>query len=111
MNFSGGRGLGVAKILPQGSSPPWAFSPRQRDEGFALCDKDDAWSWRNSWSPLRLSPARPARAQRYRPSRPIDIALEPDQAVEDRAHEASAALLSDFPKGYTLDATHRVHVE
>jgi hypothetical protein len=40
----------------------------------------------------------------------IDIALEPDQAVEDRAHEANAALLADFPKGYALDATHRAHV-
>lgn len=40
----------------------------------------------------------------------IDIALEPDQAVEDRAHAANATLLADFPKGYALDATHRAHV-
>jgi hypothetical protein len=40
----------------------------------------------------------------------IDIALEPDQAVEDRAHQANDALVAAFPKGYALDATHRAHV-
>jgi 2'-5' RNA ligase len=40
----------------------------------------------------------------------IDIALEPDQAVEDRAHNANNALMAAFPNGYALDATHRAHV-
>jgi hypothetical protein len=40
----------------------------------------------------------------------IDIALEPDAAVEARAHQANAALLKADPKGYALDATHRAHV-
>jgi acid phosphatase (class A) len=40
----------------------------------------------------------------------IDIALEPGQAMEDRAHAANAALLADFPKGFALDATHHAHV-
>jgi len=40
----------------------------------------------------------------------IDIALEPDQAAEERAHQANDTLIASFPKGYALDATHRAHV-
>lgn len=40
----------------------------------------------------------------------IDIALEPDQGVEDRALATNAELKRNYPKGYALDATHRAHV-
>jgi hypothetical protein len=40
----------------------------------------------------------------------IDIALEPDQAMNGRAHAANAALLKDFPHGYALDDTHHAHI-
>jgi hypothetical protein len=50
-----------------------------------------------------------ARAQTS-PVTAVDIALEPGQAVEDRAHKANDLLMAAFPKGYALDATHRAHV-
>jgi hypothetical protein len=40
----------------------------------------------------------------------IDIALEPDGTMVQRAQAANARLLQDFPKGFALDATHHPHV-
>ena len=40
----------------------------------------------------------------------IDIALEPDATMIERARAANARLLKDFPKGFALDATHHPHV-
>jgi hypothetical protein len=40
----------------------------------------------------------------------IDIALEPDETMIGKAKEANATLLQDFPKGFSLDATHHPHV-
>jgi hypothetical protein len=40
----------------------------------------------------------------------IDIALEPDDIMIQRAKAANARLLQDFPKGFALDATHNPHV-
>ena len=40
----------------------------------------------------------------------IDILLEPDQTMIDRACEANATLRAAFPKGFALDTTHRPHV-
>lgn len=40
----------------------------------------------------------------------IDIALEPDAAMVQRAMDANARLLKSFPKGFPLDATHHPHV-
>jgi len=40
----------------------------------------------------------------------IDIALEPDATMIERAKAANARLLKDFPKGFALDATHHPHV-
>jgi 2'-5' RNA ligase superfamily len=59
---------------------------------------------------LTLGAAQHAAAQQDNQVTAIDIALEPDQAMEDRAQAANAALLADFPKGFPLDATHRAHV-
>jgi hypothetical protein len=40
----------------------------------------------------------------------IDIALEPDATMMQHALDANAMLLSDFPKGFALDATHHPHI-
>lgn len=40
----------------------------------------------------------------------IDIALEPDATMLQHASALNARLRAVFPKGYSLDATHRPHV-
>lgn len=40
----------------------------------------------------------------------IDIALEPDATMIQHAEATNARLLKVFPKGYSLDATHRPHI-
>jgi hypothetical protein len=40
----------------------------------------------------------------------IDIALEPDATMIQRAQADNARLLKSFPKGFALDATHHPHV-
>jgi hypothetical protein len=40
----------------------------------------------------------------------IDIALEPDATMLQHASVLNARLRGSFPKGYSLDATHRPHV-
>jgi hypothetical protein len=40
----------------------------------------------------------------------IDIALEPDATMIQHAEAANARLLKVFPKGFSLDATHRLHI-
>jgi len=40
----------------------------------------------------------------------IDVALEPDATMLQHASALNARLRGNFPKGYSLDATHRPHV-
>jgi hypothetical protein len=40
----------------------------------------------------------------------IDIALEPDGVMVGHAKAANAALLTDYPEGFSLDETHHPHV-
>jgi 2'-5' RNA ligase len=40
----------------------------------------------------------------------VDIALEPDATMMQRAEAANARLLKSFPKGFALDETHHPHV-
>jgi hypothetical protein len=40
----------------------------------------------------------------------IDILLEPDATIVQRAQAANAWLLKNFPKGYKLDAEHKPHI-
>src|SRR5262249_60162429 len=40
----------------------------------------------------------------------IDIALEPDSVMMDRALADNAALRANVPQGFALDATHHAHV-
>jgi hypothetical protein len=50
-----------------------------------------------------------SRAQEN-PVTAIDIALEPDATMIQHAQAANARLLKVFPKGFSLDATHRPHI-
>jgi hypothetical protein len=58
---------------------------------------------------VTLGVAESAGAQQS-PVTAIDIALEPDQTMVGHARAANAALLKNFPKGFSLDATHHPHV-
>jgi hypothetical protein len=40
----------------------------------------------------------------------IDILLEPDATMIQRAHDANAQLLKNFPKGFALGGEHAPHV-
>src|SRR5271168_216852 len=40
----------------------------------------------------------------------IDILLEPDATMIQHAEVVNARLLKHFPKGFSLDATHRPHI-
>ena len=40
----------------------------------------------------------------------IDVALEPDATMVQHAEAANARLLKVFPKGYSVNATHRPHI-
>src|SRR5450755_2199407 len=40
----------------------------------------------------------------------IDILLDPDAVMIKHAEAANAALLKNFPKGYSLDEEHRPHI-
>jgi hypothetical protein len=51
----------------------------------------------------------PARAQQNSVTA-IDIALEPDETMIGKAKPANAKLLQNYPKGFSLDATHHPHV-
>ena len=50
-----------------------------------------------------------ARAQPM-PVTAVDIALEPDATMIQRAMADNGRLLKEFPKGFALDATHHPHV-
>jgi hypothetical protein len=55
----------------------------------------------------------PANAQPSKASEPvtaIDILLEPDATMVNRARAANERLLKAFPKGFALDATHQPHI-
>jgi len=40
----------------------------------------------------------------------IDVLLEPDQTMVDKASAFNSRLRADYPQGYSLDATHAPHV-
>ena len=49
-------------------------------------------------------------AAQQNPVTAIDILLEPDTTMLRRAEANNARLLEIFPKGYSLDASHRPHI-
>jgi 2'-5' RNA ligase len=58
---------------------------------------------------LAIALAQGAVAQEN-PVTAIDIALEPDATMVQRAMAANARLLKSFPKGFALDKTHHPHI-
>jgi 2'-5' RNA ligase len=52
----------------------------------------------------------PGASAQHNPVTAIDIALEPDATMIQRAMAANARLLKSFPKGFSLDATHHPHI-
>jgi hypothetical protein len=60
---------------------------------------------------IAMTPEAAERASAQQgPVTAIDIALEPDQTMVGLAQAANAALLKNFPKGFSLDATHHPHI-
>jgi len=51
-----------------------------------------------------------ASVAQQNPVTAIDIALEPDATMVQHARAANARLFKEFPKGFTLDATHHPHI-
>ncbi len=65
----------------------------------------DGWtvvSMKNDWNTVFPSDASAVTA--------IDVALEPDATMMQRAEAVNARLLLLFPKGFALDASHRPHI-
>lgn len=52
----------------------------------------------------------PGTGAQQSPVTAIDIALEPDATMVQRAMAANARLLKSFPKGFALDETHHPHI-
>jgi phosphoglycolate phosphatase-like HAD superfamily hydrolase len=82
-----------------------------RDDALARLDKglDEAavkgWtvvSMKNDWKTIFPPDLPPVSA--------VDIALEPDDTMIQHATAVNARLLSVFPKGFALDATHHPHI-
>jgi hypothetical protein len=57
-----------------------------------------------------LENAKPLVAAETSPVTAIDILLEPDAVMLRHAEADNARLLKVFPKGFSLDATHRPHI-
>src|SRR5215468_2373536 len=59
---------------------------------------------------ILLSDAHPVLAAEPSAITAIDILLEPDATMLRHAEADNARLLKIFPKGFSLDATHRPHI-
>src|SRR5262245_66325627 len=57
-----------------------------------------------------LGHAQPSIAQEKNPVTAIDILLDPDQTMVEKAVAANQRLLSVFPKGFALGETHAPHI-
>jgi len=77
-----------------------AFTPALYEEA-----KKEGWtvvSMKDDWKQVFPFEQSPVTA--------IDILLEPDATMLQRAEANNARLLKAFPKGFALDATHRPHI-
>jgi hypothetical protein len=89
---------GPARGLPD--TKLGAFTPALDAEA-----KQQGWtvvSMKNDWKAVFLPEAAAVTA--------IDILLEPDAAMLQRAEANNARLLKAYPKGFALDAAHRPHI-
>jgi hypothetical protein len=57
-----------------------------------------------------LGDAEPLSAAEQDPVTAIDILLEPDEAMIEKATAANQRLLKAFPRGFALDETHTPHI-
>src|SRR5262245_61819614 len=57
-----------------------------------------------------LGTARPVIVDDPNPVTAIDILLEPDATMVDKAKAANERLLKEFPKGFALGKTHQPHI-
>jgi len=86
------RGLPDVKL---GAFPPALDEQAKKDNWIVVSMKDD---WRQIF-PVGQCPVTA-----------IDILLEPDAMMLQHCQANNARLLGVFPKGFTLDATHRPHI-
>src|SRR6516165_9533786 len=59
---------------------------------------------------LLLGTAQPVTADEPNPVTAIDILLEPDATMVEKAEAANERLRKEFPKGFALDKTHHPHI-
>jgi hypothetical protein len=59
---------------------------------------------------MLLGTAQPVSAEEPNPLTAIDIVLEPDATMVRHADAANKRLLKEFPKGFSLGATHHPHI-
>jgi hypothetical protein len=85
-------GLPTPKL---GAFTPALYGEAKREGWTVVSMKDD---WKQVF-PFEQSPVTA-----------IDILLEPDATMLQRAEANNARLLKAFPKGFALDATHRPHI-
>jgi hypothetical protein len=57
-----------------------------------------------------LEIAKPLSAAERDPVTAIDILLEPDETMIEKAMAANERLREAFPKGFALDETHKPHI-
>jgi hypothetical protein len=111
----GGRGARFELlVLHDDAAREYAYGPAQGLPNVklgaftqALYDQatTDGWtvvSMKNDWKTVFPSEAAAITA--------IDILLEPDATMLKHAEANNARLLAVFPKGFSLDATHRPHI-
>ena len=88
---------GPAKGLPDtklGAFPQALYDQAKKDGWTVVSMKDD-------WNQIFAEPS---------PVTAIDILLEPDGTMLERAAANNARLRAAFPQGFALDATHRPHI-
>ena len=89
---------GPAQGLPDpklGAFPQALYDQAKKDGWTVVSMKDD---WKRVFAPVRS------------PVTAIDILLEPDARMLDRAAANNARLRAAYPQGFALDATHRPHI-
>ena len=94
------REYAYGPVLGMATPPLGAFTPALYEQA-----KGSGWtvvSMKNGWK--QVFPFEPG------PVTAINILLEPDTTLLQRAEANNARLLKVFPRGFALDATHRPHV-
>src|SRR5262249_7733042 len=67
-------------------------------------------TWIVALPALLLAAAEPVPAVEPNPVSAIDILLDPDATMVEKAEAANQRLLVEFPKGFALGESHRPHI-